>query len=168
MHRGAGRLVYPGFVQLGAFMSMNLGRHVRAHAEMHGHLARGDVDGARALRAFYEEYFAVADLPAEFYLETVERIFQEHLLPQGRLRWRGGRVDPRAIRRTALFTVEGEKDDICAVGQTVAAQELCTGLRPSMRRHHVQIGAGHYGVFNGARWQNEIYPQLRSVIHTSG
>jgi poly(3-hydroxybutyrate) depolymerase len=167
-HRGAGRLVYPGFVQLGAFMSMNLGRHVRAHAEMHGHLARGEAEHARATRAFYEEYFAVTDLPAEFYLETVQKIFQEHLLPRGRLSWRGGRVDPRAIRRTALFTVEGEKDDICAVGQTVAAQELCTGLRPSMRRHHVQIGVGHYGVFNGARWQNEIYPQLRSVIHASG
>jgi poly(3-hydroxybutyrate) depolymerase len=166
-YRGAQRLVYPGFVQLGAFMSMNLGRHIRAHAEMHGHLARGDVEKARATRAFYEEYFAVTDLPAEFYLETVERVFQEHLLPQGRLSWRGGRVDPRAIRRTALFTVEGEKDDICAVGQTVAAQELCTSLRPYMRRHHVQIGAGHYGVFNGARWQNEIYPQLRNVIHAS-
>ena len=108
------------------------------------------------------------DLPAEFYLETVQKVFQEHALPLGRLTWRGRRIDPRAIRRTALFTVEGEKDDICAVGQTVAAQDLCTGLRPYMRRHHVQIGAGHYGVFNGARWQNEIYPQLRSVIHASG
>jgi polyhydroxyalkanoate depolymerase len=166
-YRGAGRLVYPGFVQLGAFMSMNLGRHVRAHVEMHGHLARGEAEKARDTRAFYEEYFAVTDLPAEFYLETVQRIFQEHQLPLGRLSWRGGRVDPRAIRRTALFTVEGEKDDICAVGQTVAAQELCTGLRPNMRRHHEQIGAGHYGVFNGAHWQNEIYPQLRSVIHAN-
>jgi poly(3-hydroxybutyrate) depolymerase len=116
---------------------------------------------------FYDEYFAVTDLPAEFYLETVQKVFQEHLLPRGRLEWRGRRVDPRAIRRTALFTVEGEKDDICAIGQTVAAQDLCTGLRPYMRRHHVQVGAGHYGVFNGYRWQNEIYPQLRSVIHAS-
>jgi poly(3-hydroxybutyrate) depolymerase len=117
---------------------------------------------------FYDEYFAVTDLPAEFYLETVQKVFQEHLLPRGRLEWRGRRVDPRAIRRTALFTVEGEKDDICAVGQTVAAQDLCTGPatvhaappRPGWCRPH--------GVFNGYRWQNEIYPQLRSVIHASG
>jgi len=167
-YRGAMRQVYPGFMQLAAFMSMNLERHVRAHAELYGHMARGDVEKARAARAFYDEYFAVTDLPAEFYLETVQRIFQEHLLPRGGLEWRGRRVDPGAIRRTALFTVEGEKDDICAVGQTVAAQDLCTGLRPYMRRHHVQVGAGHYGVFNGYRWQNEIYPRLRSVIQASG
>ena len=164
---GAMREVYPGFLQLTAFMSMNLERHVRAHADLYGHMARGDVERTRAARAFYDEYFAVTDLPAEFYLETVQRVFQEHQLPLGRLEWRGHRVDPRAIRRTALFTVEGEKDDICAVGQTVAAQDLCTGLRPYMRRHHVQIGAGHYGVFNGGRWQREIYPQLRSVIQAS-
>lgn len=164
---GALREVYPGFVQLAAFMSMNMDRHIKAHAELHGHLARGDLDRARAITAFYDEYFAVTDLPAEFYLETVQKVFQEHLLARGQLTSRGRRVDPRAIRRTALFTVEGERDDICAVGQTVAAQELCTGLRPYMRRHHVQIGAGHYGVFNGRRWQAEIYPQLRSVIHAS-
>jgi polyhydroxyalkanoate depolymerase len=167
-YRGAMRPVYPGFVQLAAFMSMNVERHLNAHGDLHRHLARGDVEKARATRSFYDEYFAVADLPAEFYLETVQKVFQEHLLPLGRLESRGRRVEPRAIRRTALFTVEGEKDDICAVGQTVAAQELCAGLRPYLRRHHVQIGAGHYGVFNGLRWQNEIYPQLRSVIHASG
>lgn len=166
-HRGAMRRVYPGFMQLLAFMSMNISRHVKAHADLHGHLARGDGDKARATRAFYDEYFAVADLPAEFYLETVREIFQEHALPLGGLRWRGRRVDPRTIRRTALFTVEGEKDDICAVGQTVAAQDLCSGLRPYMRRHHVQTGAGHYGVFSGSRWQNEIYPKLRSLIQAS-
>jgi polyhydroxyalkanoate depolymerase len=165
--RGALRRVYPGFMQLGAFMSMNLDRHVRAHVDLFGHLATGDRERARATRSFYDEYFAVTDLPAEFYLETVERVFQQHLLPLGRLTWRGARVDPRAIRRTALFTVEGEKDDICAVGQTVAAQDLCTGLRPSMRRHHVQTGAGHYGVFNGVRWQREVYPKLRSLIQAS-
>ena len=109
----------------------------------------------------------MTDLPAEFYLETVERVFQQHLLPLGRLEWRGVRVEPRAIRRTALFTVEGEKDDICAVGQTVAAQDLCTSVRPTMRRHHVQTGAGHYGVFSGARWRSEIYPKLRSLIQAS-
>ncbi len=166
-YRGAMRQVYPGFMQLAAFMSMNLERHVKAHADLYGHMARGDVEKTRAARAFYDEYFAVTDLPAEFYLETVQKIFQEHLLPLGRLEWHGRRVDPGAIRRTALFTVEGEKDDICAVGQTVAAQDLCTGLRPYMRRHHVQVGAGHYGVFNGYRWQNEIYPRLRSVIQAS-
>jgi polyhydroxyalkanoate depolymerase len=165
---GAMREVYPGFVQLTAFMSMNLERHLRAHTDLYGAMARGDVDRTRAARAFYDEYFAVTDLPAEFYLETVEKVFQQHLLPQGRLQWRGRRVEPGAIRRTALFTVEGEQDDICAVGQTVAAQDLCTGLRPYMRRHHVQVGAGHYGVFNGSRWRTEIYPQLRSVIQASG
>lgn len=166
-YRGAMRRVYPGFVQLGAFMSMNLDRHLKAHVDLHGHLTRGDAERAQATRAFYDEYCAVTDLPAEFYLETVDRVFQRHLLAQGLLEWRGQRVEPRAIRRTALFTVEGEKDDICAVGQTVAAQDLCTGLRPYMRRHHVQTGAGHYGVFNGSRWQKEVYPKLRSLIRAS-
>jgi poly(3-hydroxybutyrate) depolymerase len=167
-YRGAMREVYPGFMQLAAFMSMNLDRHVKAHAELFEQMARGDAEKARATRAFYDEYFAVSDLPAEFYLETVQRVFQEHLLPLGRLEWRGRRIDPHAIRRTALFTVEGEKDDISAVGQTVAAQDLCTGLRPYLRRHHVQVGAGHYGVFNGYRWQTEIYPRLRALIQASG
>lgn len=165
---GARRPVYPGFLQLAGFMAMNFERHVTAHADLFRHLARGDDARARVTRAFYEEYFAVTDLPAEFYLDTVQQVFQEYRLPLGRLEWRGRRVDPRAIRRTALFTVEGEKDDICAVGQTVAAQDLCTGLRPYMRRHHVQVGAGHYGVFNGSRWQQEVYPQLRHVIQASG
>jgi poly(3-hydroxybutyrate) depolymerase len=165
-YRGARRLVYPGFVQLAAFMSMNLGRHVRAHADLYRHLARGDAEKARATRAFYDEYFAVTDLPAEFYLDTVQQVFQEHRLPLGTLAWRGRRVDPGAIRDTTLFTVEGEKDDICAVGQTVAAHDLCTGLPPARRRHHVQGGAGHYGVFAGSRWEREIYPQLRDVIRT--
>jgi polyhydroxyalkanoate depolymerase len=166
-HEGAGRRVYPGFVQLAAFMSMNAARHFRAHAELYQQVVRGEVEKARTTRAFYEEYFAVTDLPAEFYLETVQRVFQEHRLPLGRLEWRGRRIDPRAIRRTALLTIEGEKDDICSVGQTVAAHDLCTGLRPYMRRHHVQVGAGHYGVFSGSRWQREVYPQLRSAIHAS-
>jgi len=156
--RGAMRRVYPGFVQVVAFMAMNPDRHRKAHIDLYAQLARGDSESAEATKAFYDEYFAVTDLPAEFYLETVSRVFQQHLLPRGRLDWRGHRVDPRAIRRTALFTVEGEKDDICAVGQTVAAHDLCTGLRPYMRRHHVQAGAGHYGVFNGRRFQAEIYP----------
>ena len=166
-YRGAMRRVYPGFVQLMAFMSMNPDRHLRAHVDLHRDLATGNHERARTVTRFYDEYFAVTDLPAEFYLETVDRVFQQHLLARGALQWRGERVDPAAIRRTALFTVEGERDDICAVGQTVAAHDLCSSLRPSMRRHHVQTGAGHYGVFNGARWQGEVYPKLRSLIRAT-
>ena len=161
---GAGRRVYPGFMQLTAFMSMNLSRHVRAHLDLYDHIVSGDRDKAEASKAFYDEYFAVLDLPAEFYLETVRMVFQEHLLPQGLLEYRGRKINPKAIRRTALFTVEGEKDDICAIGQTLAAHDLCTGLRPYLKKHHLQPGVGHYGVFSGRRWQNQIYPLLRNVI----
>ena len=164
---GSGRRVYPGFVQLGAFMAMNLGRHIKAHFELFDDLARGNHAEADATKRFYDEYFAVLDLPAEFYLETVGSIFQQHALPLGKLQWRGNPVEPRAIRKTALLTVEGEKDDICAVGQTLAAQELCTGLWPYRKRHHMQAGVGHYGVFSGRRWQNQIYPILRNVIHSN-
>ncbi|MCA1325291.1 polyhydroxyalkanoate depolymerase [Herbaspirillum sp. alder98] len=164
-HAGAGRRVYPGFVQLGAFMNMNLNRHVDAFRNLYQHLADGEIDRATQIKTFYEEYFAMADLPAEFYLETVRTVFQEHALPLGALRYQGAPVNPAAIRRTALFTIEGEKDDICAVGQTLAAQELCTGIRPAMRLHHVQTAVGHYGVFNGRRWENEIYPRLRDFIN---
>ncbi len=163
--RGAGRKVYPGFVQLTAFMSMNRERHQKAFEDMYAHIAAGEHDKAAHTKAFYEEYFAVADLPAEFYLETVGKVFQTYDLPRGALSWRDTMVDPRAIRRTALFTVEGERDDICSVGQTVAAQDLCTSVRPYWRNHHVQTGVGHYGVFSGRRWQNEIYPRVRDVIH---
>jgi poly(3-hydroxybutyrate) depolymerase len=166
-YAGAWRRVYPGFTQLAAFMSMNLDRHVKAQLDLLCHLANGEHEKASTIKKFYDEYLAVMDLPAEFYLETVRTIFQEHALPLGRLEWRGRRVDPRAIRRTALFTVEGERDDICAVGQTMAAQELCGGLRPYMKRHHVQTGVGHYGVFNGARWRDYIYPILRNTVYAS-
>jgi polyhydroxyalkanoate depolymerase len=161
---GAGRRVYPGFVQLTAFMAMNPGRHIDAHIDMFTHLAVGRFAEAQVAKAFYDEYFAVLDLSAEFYLETVERVFQRHLLPKGELTWRGRRVDPAAIRRTALFTVEGERDDICSVGQTVAAHDLCTGVRPNRKRHHLQPGVGHYGVFSGRKWSSQIYPLLRNVI----
>jgi polyhydroxyalkanoate depolymerase len=164
---GAGRRVYPGFVQLSAFMAMNFERHVRAHADLYRHLVNGEPDLAEATKAFYDEYFAVLDLPAEFYLETVRTIFQEHALAQGELRWHGERVEPRAIRRTALLTVEGEKDDICGLGQTLAAQDLCSGLRPYRKRHHLQAGVGHYGVFSGRRWKGQIYPVVRNVILSS-
>jgi len=164
-HGGAGRRVYPGFVQLSAFMNMNLNRHVDAFRKLYHHLVEGEEAQAAQIKDFYEEYFAMADLPAEFYLETVRTVFQEHALPLGKLTYRERVVDPRAIRRTALFTIEGEKDDICAVGQTVAAQEMCSNIRPYMRLHHVQTAVGHYGVFNGRRWDNEIYPRLRDFIN---
>lgn len=164
-HAGAGRRVYPGFVQLAAFMNMNLSRHVEAFGKLYHHLVDGEHARADQIKDFYEEYFAMADLPAEFYLETVRTVFQEHALPLGKLSYAGRPVEPRAIRRTALFTIEGEKDDICAVGQTLAAQELCSGIRPYMRLHHVQTAVGHYGVFNGRRWDNEIYPRLRDFIN---
>jgi len=164
---GAGRRVYPGFVQLAAFMGMNLERHVKAHVDLYSHLTAGERDKAEAVKTFYDEYFAVLDLTAEFYLETVQTVFQEHALPLGRLAWRGNRIEPRAIRRSALLTVEGEKDDICSLGQTMAALELCSGLRAYKKRHHMQAGVGHYGVFSGRRWQNQIYPILRNVILAS-
>lgn len=163
-YRGAFRRVYPGFVQLSAFMSMNIERHVKAHRELYDNLAKGEIEKAEATKTFYDEYFAVLDLAAEFYLETVRIVFQEHRLPLGTLDYRGGRVEPAAIRRTTLLTVEGEKDDICAVGQTVAAHDLCSKLRPFRKKHHMQAGVGHYGVFSGSRWNNQIYPILRNVI----
>jgi polyhydroxyalkanoate depolymerase len=164
---GAHRRVYPGFVQLVAFLSMNLERHIKAHRELYENLANGEIEKAAVTKAFYDEYFAVLDLTAEFYLETVRLIFQEHALPLGRLLWYGQRVDPSAIRKTMLFTVEGERDDICAVGQTVAAHDHCNKLRPYLKRHHMQAGVGHYGVFSGKRWETQIYPILKNVILSS-
>ncbi|MFZ0606714.1 MAG: polyhydroxyalkanoate depolymerase [Xanthobacteraceae bacterium] len=164
---GAFRRVYPGFVQLAAFMSMNVERHIKAHKDLYDNLAAGELEKAAVTKAFYDEYFAVLDLTAEFYLETVQLIFQDHALPQGELEWRGQRVDPSAIRKTMLLTVEGERDDICAVGQTVAAHDLCSKLRPYLKRHHMQAGVGHYGVFSGSRWEKQIYPILKNVILSS-
>jgi len=161
---GAGRRVYPGFVQLTAFMLMNVDRHAHAHVDMFSHLAAGRRAEAETAKAFYDEYFTVLDLTAEFYLETVSRVFQEHLLPVGELVWRNRKVDPAAIRRTALFTVEGERDDICSVGQTVAAHALCSGIFANRKRHHLQPGVGHYGVFSGRKWANQIYPLVRNMI----
>jgi polyhydroxyalkanoate depolymerase len=161
---GAGRRVYPGFIQLTAFMLMNLGRHMDAHVDMYANLAAGREPEARAAKTFYDEYFAVLDLTAEFYLETVSRVFQDHLLPRGELVWRGRRVDPGAIRRTALLTVEGERDDICSVGQTLAAHDLCRNIFANRKRHHLQPGVGHYGVFNGKKWSTQIYPLVHNLI----
>jgi poly(3-hydroxybutyrate) depolymerase len=164
---GAMRPVYPGFVQLLAFMGMNLERHVKAFNELYDNLVKGDLVKAEATQKFYDEYFAVMDLPAEFFIQTIQQVFQEHRLPRGEMRWRGRRVDPGAIRRTFLLTIEGEKDDICAVGQTLAAQDLCNGLRPYMKKHYMQAGVGHYGVFSGRRWVAQTYPVVRDMIHVS-
>lgn len=166
-YRGAGRRVYPGFVQLSAFMSMNRERHLNAFRDYYVNLVEEEHEKTKATRDFYEEYMAVADLPAEFYLETVQLVFQDYALPKGELTFRGRRIDPAAIRRTALVTIEGERDDICAVGQTLAAQDLCSRLRPYLRTHYVQPGVGHYGVFSGRRWQGQIYPLVRNVIRLS-
>ena len=166
-YRGAGRRVYPGFLQLNAFMKMNLGRHIKAHRNLYSHLTRNEPDKAAAITEFYEEYFAVLDMPAEFYIETVRIVFQDALLAKGELTHRGQRVDPAKIKRTALLTVEGERDDICAIGQTAAAHDLCTGLRPAMKRNHIQAGVGHYGLFGGKRWESEIYPIVRDTIRSA-
>jgi polyhydroxyalkanoate depolymerase len=166
-YSGAFRRVYPGFVQLAAFMSMNIDRHLKAHRELYDNLVKGEIEKAQATKKFYDEYFAVLDLTAEFYLETVRLVFQEHALPRRIIAWQGGKIDPHAIRRTMLLTVEGEKDDICAVGQTAAAHDLCTGLRPYLKRHHMQAGVGHYGVFSGKRWENQIFPIVKNVILAS-
>ncbi|MEW6639931.1 MAG: polyhydroxyalkanoate depolymerase [Pseudomonadota bacterium] len=162
---GAFRKVYPGFVQLTAFVSMNLERHIKSHLDLMDHLARGETDKAEVIKTFYDEYFAVMDLPGEFYIETIRDVFQEHLLPQGKLTHRGRPINPGAVSRMGLLTVEGEKDDICSIGQTVAAQDLCTGVRQYRKQHHMQAGVGHYGVFSGRRWNTEIYPLLRDFIH---
>ncbi len=166
-HAGYMRRVYPGFVQLSAFLSMNLDRHKKSFQDLYQHLVDGDLDKANVIRVFYEEYLAVNDLPAEFYLETVEKVFQTYDLPLGKLTYKGRIVKPAAIRRTALMTVEGERDDICAVGQTVAALDLCSSIRPYMKTHHIQTGVGHYGVFSGRKWNQQIYPRVREMIHAS-
>lgn len=163
-HPGGGRRVYPGFLQLVAFMSMNMERHRDTHRKLYDHLARGEAEEAEKIKAFYDEYFAVLDLPAEFYIETIDRIFQKAELATGNFAFRGRRVDPGQIRNTALLTVEGGRDDICALGQTAAAHDLCRGLRPHLKRHHLQANVGHYGVFSGRRWDREIYPVVCNTI----
>jgi len=166
-HAGMMRRVYPGFLQLTAFMSMNPDRHKEQFRKLYQHLVDGEFEQAATIRNFYDEYLAVNDLPAEFYLETVERVFQTYELPRGELKMGDRKVDPSAIRRTALMTVEGERDDICSVGQTVAAQDLCPGIRPYLKTHHLQAGVGHYGVFSGSKWNAQIYPRVREMIHTA-
>jgi polyhydroxyalkanoate depolymerase len=164
---GAGRRVYPGFLQLCAFMNMNAERHAKSFADLFHHRVAGESEKADAIREFYKEYFAIMDMSADFYLETVDQVFQRYLLPRGEMAFKGRKIEPRAIRKTFLLTVEGEKDDICAVGQTLAAQDLCSGLRPYMKTHHLQAGVGHYGVFNGRRWETQVYPVLRNHIQAA-
>ncbi len=160
------RQVYPGFLQLTGFMTMNLERHATAHVELFQNLIKGDQDSARQHNDFYEEYLAVMDLPAKFYLETVERVFLEHGLAKGTFRHRGRLVDCSAIRTTALFTIEGERDDICGRGQTAAAHTICRNIPPHMRLAHLQPGVGHYGVFNGSRFRRDVRPRITDWIQS--
>ncbi len=164
IYPGAFRRVYPGFVQLANFMGMNLSRHVDAHWEFFNHLVTGDGDEQQKHRSFYEEYLSVMDLTEEFYLQTITDVFQRHLLPRGEFYHRGQRVRPELIRKVALMTIEGEKDDISGIGQTQAAHDLCAALPAEMRLDYVQPGVGHYGVFNGRRFSTEIYPRMREFI----
>ncbi|MCC2612953.1 polyhydroxyalkanoate depolymerase [Neorhizobium sp. Rsf11] len=161
---GQGRRVYPGFLQLVAFMSMNMERHRESHRKLYRHLAKGETAEADKIKTFYDEYFAVLDLAAEFYIETIDRVFQKAELATGSFTHHGRKVDPGQIRNTALLTVEGGRDDICGLGQTSAAHDLCRSLRPHLRRHHLQANVGHYGVFSGRRWEAEIYPVVRNMI----
>ena len=162
--RGAGRHVYPGFLQLSGFMTMNLDRHMKAHKDMFHHLVRGDGDSAEKHRDFYDEYLAVMDLTAEFFLQTIERVFVKHLLPKGEMTHRGAKVDLAAIKRVGLMTIEGEKDDITGIGQCSAAQDLCTSI-PAVDKVHFECpSVGHYGLFNGSRFRSEIAPRIAAFV----
>lgn len=163
-HPGFMRRVYPGFLQLTGFMTMNLDRHIDAHKRMFDSLVKGDGDSERAHREFYDEYLSVLDMPAEYYLQTLKVVFQEFHLPLGKMMHRGRLVDPSKIRKTALLTVEGEKDDISGIGQTQAAHDLCTNIPESKQMDYIQPGIGHYGVFNGSRWREEIQPRVAAFI----
>jgi poly(3-hydroxybutyrate) depolymerase len=163
-HAGHGRRVYPGFLQLTGFMTMNLDRHITAHKDMFFHLIEGDGDSAEKHREFYDEYLAVMDLTAEYYLQTVESVFVRHLLPKGQMMHRGRHVTPSAIKRVALMTVEGEKDDITGIGQSAAAQALCSSIPRGRKFHYEQKGVGHYGIFNGSRWRTDIAPRMSQFM----
>ncbi len=161
---GAGRRVYPGFLQLAGFMTMNLGNHLVSHWEMFKHLVAGDGESADATKAFYEEYRAVCDMTEEFYLQTIDSVFQRHLLPDGKLTHRGRAVDPKAITDVALLAIEGERDDISGIGQTRAALDISAGLPEAMKLYHLAEGVGHYGIFNGSKWRNRIAPVVEAWI----
>jgi poly(3-hydroxybutyrate) depolymerase len=163
---GAGRAVYPGFLQLAGFMTMNLGSHLTSHWEMFKHLVAGDGESADATKDFYDEYRAVCDMTAEFYLQTVDAVFQRHLLPKGELMHRGRRVDPAAITDIAILAIEGERDDISGIGQTKAALDISTGLPDALKHYHLAKGVGHYGIFNGSKWRERIAPVVETWIAT--
>jgi poly(3-hydroxybutyrate) depolymerase len=167
-HPGGGRKVYPGFLQLTGFMSMNLSNHLKSHWEMFKHLVQGDHESAEATKAFYEEYRAVCDMTAEFYLQTVDKVFMRHELPRGVMMHRDQPIEPGAITRTALLAIEGERDDIAGLGQTLAALELETNLSDEMKQHYVVKGVGHYGIFNGRKWREEIAPAVESFVSRCG
>ncbi|MFT5171945.1 MAG: poly(3-hydroxybutyrate) depolymerase [Gammaproteobacteria bacterium] len=164
---GAMQRVYPGFLQLSGFMSMNMGRHVTAYRDYFLNLVAGDSDSAAQHKRFYDEYLSVMDLPAEFFLDTVDRVFQRYDLAQGTFDFKGHRVDCGALKKTTLMTVEGELDDICAVGQTQAAHDLCVNIADQDHYHYEQPGVGHFGVFNGTRWRTEIQPRIREMIRST-
>lgn len=166
-HAGALRDVYPGFLQLGGFMTMNLDRHIDAHRELYWHLVEGDGDSAEKHRDFYDEYMSVMDLSADFYLQTVDKVFVRHDLPRGTFTHRNSKVDPGKITQTALMTIEGERDDISGVGQTEAAQDLCHALPAAKKLHYLQPGVGHYGVFNGSRFRREIVPRITQFVNAN-
>lgn len=159
------RRVYPGFLQLSGFMQLNLDRHITAHKDLYKHLVQGDGESATAHKKFYDEYLSVCDLPAEFYLECIEQVFQKHLLPRGEFIYQGKKVKPEAVTKTALLTLEGELDDISGVGQTQAAQTLCKNLPANMRKHYMQKGVGHYGIFNGRKFREHVVPIIADFIH---
>ena len=163
---GAGRTVYPGFLQLAGFMTMNLGNHMISHWEMFKHLVKGDDESAEATMRFYDEYRSVCDMTSEFYLQTIDVVFQSHALPKGEMMHRGRRVDPAAITDTALLAIEGEKDDISGLGQTKAALTIATKLPAKMKKYHMAEDVGHYGIFNGSKWRNRIAPVLEEWIAT--
>ncbi len=163
---GGGRRVYPGFLQLIAFMSMNPDRHQQSFKTLYEHRIQGEHEKADVIRDFYEEYFAIMDLSADYYLQTIKQVFQEYALAKGTLTYQGQVLNMKAIKRPFLLTVEGERDDICGIGQTLAAQDLCTGLAAYKKSHHLQAGVGHYGVFNGKRWEAQIYPVVRNMIQS--
>ena len=164
---GYGRMVYPGFLQLTGFMTMNLDRHMTAHKDLFVHLVHGDCDSAEKHREFYDEYLAVMDLTAEFYLQTIDTVFVRHALPKGEMTHRGRRVDLKAIRRVPIMTIEGEKDDITGLGQCRAVHDLTSELAPSLKLHHEAKGVGHYGIFNGSRFRKDIAPRITQFIHAN-
>jgi poly(3-hydroxybutyrate) depolymerase len=167
-HEGVGRQVYPGFMQLGGFLAMNAERHMKAHRDLYRHLVDGEEVDAEKQETFYDEYMAVMDLTAEFYLQTIDRVFVYHDLPHGTYLHRGEKVDPAGITKTALMTIEGERDDISGVGQTEAAHDLCSNIPAERKIHHLQMGVGHYGVFSGSKFRAEVAPRIVSFLDAQG